>query len=61
MNTELMTVEEAATALRHSRHTLNRWRGAGTGPAFRKIGGRIFYTKADVESYIDGARVENDE
>jgi len=37
---ELLTVEEAATRLKISKHTLNRWRVTGEGPPFVKYGPR---------------------
>jgi predicted DNA-binding transcriptional regulator AlpA len=38
---ELLTVEEAATRLKISKHTLNRWRVIGEGPPFVKYGPRL--------------------
>jgi predicted DNA-binding transcriptional regulator AlpA len=38
---ELLTVEEAATRLKISKHTLNRWRVTGEGPPFVKYGPRL--------------------
>jgi len=38
---ELLTVEEAATRLKMSKHTLNRWRVTGEGPPFVKYGPRL--------------------
>jgi len=37
----LLTVEEAATRLKLSKHTLNRWRVTGEGPPFVKYGPRL--------------------
>ena len=37
----LLTVEEAATRLKISKHTLNRWRVTGEGPSFVKYGPRL--------------------
>jgi hypothetical protein len=34
---ELLTVEEAATRLKISKHTLNRWRVTGEGPPLRQV------------------------
>lgn len=31
--------------------TLANWRSAGSGPAFLKIGGKVLYDRADVESW----------
>ena len=37
----LLTVEEAASRLKLSKHTLNRWRVTGEGPPFVKYGPRL--------------------
>lgn len=37
----LLTVEEAASRLKVSKHTLNRWRVTGEGPPFVKYGPRL--------------------
>ena len=34
-----------------SPRTLERWRWLGAGPNFHKIGGRVVYKLADVETY----------
>jgi hypothetical protein len=34
-----------------SPRTLERWRSAGRGPAFLKLGGRIVYRLDDVEAF----------
>ena len=40
-----------------SHRTLERWRWAGTGPRYVKIGGRVLYRLEDVEAYeADGVR-----
>lgn len=31
--------------------TLSNWRSIGTGPAFLRIGGKVLYDRADVESW----------
>ena len=36
--------------------TLRRWRWAGKGPVFRKIGACVRYQLEDVEAYIHAAR-----
>jgi excisionase family DNA binding protein len=48
---ELLTVEEAATRLKISKHTLNRWRVTGEGPPFVKYGPRLV-------RYLEGALTE---
>ena len=37
----LLTVEDAASRLKISKHTLNRWRVTGEGPPFVKYGPRL--------------------
>jgi hypothetical protein len=34
-----------------SRRTLERWRAAGTGPAWVKLNGRIRYRAEDIEAF----------
>ena len=34
-----------------SHRTLERWRHNGSGPEFLKIGGRIIYRRADIQTY----------
>ena len=36
--------------------TLAKWRSAGRGPAFLKIGGRVRYAVRDVERWVDAQR-----
>ena len=36
--------------------TLAKWRHFGEGPAYVKLGSRIFYDRADLDRYIDGCR-----
>ena len=35
--------------------TLAMWRCSGDGPRFTKIGGKVFYFKADLDAWIDDA------
>ena len=53
MNTDLLTLEEAAELLRTSPATLRWWRHAGTGPKSAKLGRRVVYRRADVERWVD--------
>jgi predicted site-specific integrase-resolvase len=46
----------AARLLGLSVKTLRRWRWAGKGPAFRKIGRAVRYANSDLEAYIVEAR-----
>ena len=36
--------------------TLAKWRHYGRGPAFVRIGSRIYYDQADLDRYIDNRR-----
>lgn len=47
-----MTPEEAAQLLRISARTLSNWRSAGTGPTYKKIGGRVVYPRQAVVSFF---------
>ena len=44
---------EAARYLSLSPRTLEKHRTYGTGPAYRKIGGRVIYAVADLNSWAD--------
>ena len=50
---------ELAARLKISPRTLERWRWAGEGPAFLKIGVRVIYRLEDVEAYENGRRCES--
>ncbi len=51
MEQRLLLQSELASRWRISPRTLERWRVAGEGPQFCKIGGRITYREADVMAY----------
>ncbi|WP_254884873.1 AlpA family transcriptional regulator [Salipiger sp. HF18] len=38
-----------------SHRTLERWRWAGEGPAYMKIGGSVVYRVADIEAFVRDA------
>ena len=48
-----LTSLEAARFLGISRSTLEKHRQFGTGPVYRKIGGRVLYRAADLERWAD--------
>jgi excisionase family DNA binding protein len=54
----LLTQREAATLLRLSERTLERFRVQGTGPVYVKAGRLVRYREADLEAWI-AARVIN--
>jgi len=54
--TNFLTVGEAANYLRLKKRTLDNMRWMGTGPKFRKHGGRIFYDKDDLKEWSLNSR-----
>lgn len=56
-NSPFLTVEEAAIYLRLKKRTLDNMRWMGTGPKFRKHGGRIFYELGELKEWsLSGRR-----
>lgn len=49
----LLRTEEAARWLGLSGRTLEKHRCTGTGPSYRKLGGRVVYMLADLQAWID--------
>ncbi len=49
----LFSTEEAAAYLRLAPSTLVTRRCRGGGPRFVKVGGRIYYRRADLDGYLD--------
>ncbi|MDR6624494.1 helix-turn-helix domain-containing protein [Caulobacter segnis] len=50
--------QQAATYLGLSHRTLEKHRTYGTGPAYRKLGGRVLYAIDDLQAWADrGARL----
>jgi hypothetical protein len=47
--------QEAARLLDLSARTLEKYRCHGTGPTFRKLGGRVVYLIDDLEAWADHA------
>jgi predicted DNA-binding transcriptional regulator AlpA len=52
-NTGLLTETEAARVLGLAVPTLRRWRWAGRGPRFAKIGAAVRYDPAELRAYIE--------
>lgn len=50
---QLLTIEEAAEALRTPVSTLRYWRHMNKGPKAARIGGRLMYRQADLESWLE--------
>jgi hypothetical protein len=53
---DLVTTAEAAEGFRLKKHTMENMRCQGTGPTFCKIGGRVFYHRADLKHWLAQAR-----
>ena len=53
---QLLTTKEAAEFLRLKPHTLENMRWQGKGPIFMKLGGRVFYHRADLKAWCKEAR-----
>lgn len=49
----LLRTDEAAHWLGLSGRTLEKHRCTGKGPSFRKLGGRVVYTVADLQAWVD--------
>lgn len=53
MTSPFLTTREAARYLRLQPTTLERWRSRGSGPRYRKYGGRVVYTREDLEAFAN--------
>ncbi|TVS08992.1 MAG: DNA-binding protein [Gammaproteobacteria bacterium] len=51
MKPTCLNQKELADRWTISHRTLERWRWAGEGPAYMKIGGRVVYRIADIEAF----------
>lgn len=56
---ELLTTEEAAELYGLSQSTLRKWRCAGRGPRFTRVGAAVRYKKAELEAYVEGRTFDN--
>lgn len=52
-----LRTKEAATFLSLSARTLEKHRTYGTGPAYRKLGGRVVYAIDDLQSWAERGAV----
>jgi len=52
-----LRTKEAATFLSLSARTLEKHRTYGTGPAYRKLGGRVVYAMDDLQAWADRGAV----
>ena len=53
---ERLTERELACHWRISQRTLQRWREAGTGPPWFRIGGRVLYGRDEVRAFENANR-----
>lgn len=54
---EYLTVEDVAELVRVSPSTVHWWAHVGRGPRSFRVGKRRLYAKADVEAWIETAKV----
>lgn len=54
-----LRTQEAARFLGLSERTLEKHRTYGTGPAYRKLGGRVVYAIDDLQTWADRGRVSS--
>lgn len=52
-NSPFLTEDDAAEWLNISVRTLQRMRAEGSGPKFTKMGRRVLYNRAHVESWLE--------
>lgn len=52
----LLNTQEAAELLGLSSRTLEKHRTYGTGPVYRKLGGRVVYDVVDLRAWVDKGR-----
>lgn len=55
--TKKLNTHEAATFLNLSAGTLEVWRCTGRGPKYAKLGKRVVYDVADLESFVADRKV----
>jgi len=58
---ELLNTPDAATYLKISRITLEKWRSQGVGPIYVKIGRQVKYRREDLDIYITKHTVNNED
>jgi Helix-turn-helix domain len=58
-NSPFLTVREAADYLRLKKRTLDNMRWMGTGPLFRKHGGRVYYDVKELAEWSLSSRCKS--
>ena len=49
--------QEAADFIGVAKTTLESWRFYGKGPAYLKVGGKVFYLESDLIAFMEAGRV----
>lgn len=58
MSDRLLDTREAAEHLRLHFGTLNKWRHTGRGPAFIRVGRKVFYQMMDLDRWLESQKQE---
>lgn len=58
---ELKNTQQAADHVNLEPKTLENWRCQGRGPAYVKLGSRVFYRTEDLDAYVEQNRRVTDE
>ncbi len=58
MSEKLLPPSQAAELLNSTTRTLKLWRRMGRGPAFHRVGGKVFYRLEGIDSFLERGRVE---
>jgi hypothetical protein len=53
MNSTLFSTDEASEYLKVARQTLAVWRLTGRGPIFKKLGRKVVYDRAALDTFLD--------
>jgi hypothetical protein len=55
-----LTTEQAAEYIGSTPHALSSWRrgNQNKGPAYIRLGGKVFYTAEDLDKWVQSCRVE---
>lgn len=51
--TEVLTTDQAANYIQHSKRTMIRWRNARIGPPWIKCGRKVLYRKHSLDGWLD--------
>jgi excisionase family DNA binding protein len=58
MTDEFLTSDETSRLMKVPTRTLERWRYAGSGPRFLRIGRHVRYRRADIDLWLETQAVE---